>query len=142
AASSACRAATSSISVRGPLMPPAISRRPSIRKPICRNCPSGPGRPTPNPPNDGSPMSAFPAGPREGGGRGPVAVAAAAVVLVLAVLFSLGYGPVSIAPGRVLAILLGVADPADIDMPRDMSIINAVRLPRTVLAILVGAATA
>jgi iron complex transport system permease protein len=75
-------------------------------------------------------------------GREATAILAAALGLAVAVVVSLAVGPVAIAPGRVLGILAGFAPAADADAVRDAVIVLDVRLPRTVLAILVGAATA
>ncbi len=80
---------------------------------------------------------------RSQAGRAAAAILVAAAMLVVAILVSLTVGPVSIAPGRVVGILLHLpADPADADIVRDTIVVLDVRLPRTVLAILVGAATA
>lgn len=75
-------------------------------------------------------------------GRSPVAITVTAAFVAAAAVISLAVGPVAIAPARVIAILLGAADPAAADAARDAVIVLDVRLPRTVLAILVGAATA
>ncbi len=75
-------------------------------------------------------------------GRGATAILLAALALGAAVVVSLAVGPVSIAPGRVVAILLGTVEPGSADAARDAVIVRDIRLPRTVLAILVGAATA
>ncbi len=74
-------------------------------------------------------------------GRSVAAITVAALFVAFAALLSLAVGPVGIAPSRVVAILLHAA-PADVDGARDAIIVLDVRLPRTVLAILVGAATA
>jgi iron complex transport system permease protein len=75
-------------------------------------------------------------------GRGGTAIALAALFVAVAAVTSLAVGPVAIAPARVIAILLHAADPAHADAARDAVIVLDVRLPRTVLAILVGAVTA
>jgi iron complex transport system permease protein len=82
------------------------------------------------------------AGHRWRAGREATAILAAALALAVAVVVSLAVGPVAIAPGRVLGILAGIAPAGDADAVRDAVIVLDVRLPRTVLAILVGAATA
>ena len=86
--------------------------------------------------------AAAPSDLRWSAGRNATAIAAALALLVVAVLVSLGVGPVAIAPGRVTAILFGISGGSEIDAARDSVIVLDVRLPRTVLALLVGAATA
>lgn len=82
------------------------------------------------------------AAPRWRAGREATAILVAALALIVAVIVSLAVGPVAIAPGRVLGILAGLAPTGDAEAVRDAVIVLDVRLPRTVLAILVGAATA
>ncbi len=79
------------------------------------------------------------------GRRGEMAIGAAAVLLVLAVLVSLAVGPVLISPGNVLAILWNAAfgvRSADGMAMRDAVVVLDIRLPRTVLTVLVGASLA
>lgn len=71
-----------------------------------------------------------------------LAIAVAAVLPVAAALASLAIGPVSIAPTRVAAILLHLADGTAAEAGRDALIVLDVRLPRTILGLLVGAGTA
>jgi iron complex transport system permease protein len=69
--------------------------------------------------------------------------AASVALLALAMIASMAIGPVAILPGRVIEILVGAATgslPAD--SARDAIIILDVRLPRTLLGLLVGGATA
>jgi iron complex transport system permease protein len=75
-------------------------------------------------------------------GRSAVAVGLGVLFVAVAAVTSLAVGPVGIAPSRVVAILLHAADPDAANAARDAVIVLDVRLPRTVLAILVGAATA
>ena len=56
------------------------------------------------------------------------------VALVVLAVLSLGAGPVAIAPGRVLEVLLGQQGPAG----TEIAIVRDIRLPRVVLALLVG----
>lgn len=84
----------------------------------------------------------MPTGPATSARRGAAAIALTAAALAMAIVVSLGVGPVGIAPGRVLSILLRTLDPGAVDSARDAIIVLDVRLPRTVLAILVGSATA
>lgn len=81
-----------------------------------------------------------------GGGRrraqvARLSVAAASTLLVVAAIASLAIGPVAIAPARVVAILFGLLDGAT-NAGRDAVIVLDVRLPRTILGVMVGAATA
>jgi iron complex transport system permease protein len=74
-------------------------------------------------------------------------LAAAAVLLVAALLLSLGVGPVAIGPGRILDVVEAtVAAGGRAALPpeygRDASILFDVRAPRTVLGALVGASIA
>jgi iron complex transport system permease protein len=72
-------------------------------------------------------------------------IAALAALLLLAVLASLAIGPVMIAPGRVIGILndaiAGVL-PGDTQAVREAIVVLDLRLPRTILGLLVGAALA
>jgi iron complex transport system permease protein len=71
---------------------------------------------------------------------GPLIFTILVLVLVGAVLMSLGLGAVRIPPGRVVAVLLHDAgDPGSI---RDALVILNIRLPRTLLGLLVGAGLA
>ena len=72
--------------------------------------------------------------------RTAAAIGASAALALATAVLSLGTGPVPIPPDRVLAVLFGAADPAG--PARDAVVVLDVRLPRTVLAALVGAATA
>ncbi len=74
--------------------------------------------------------------------RGAVAVAVACLMLIAAVIASLAIGPVPIAPGRVMEILLHLLSGDFARDGRDAVVILDVRLPRTLLAICVGAGTA
>lgn len=71
-----------------------------------------------------------------------MAIVLACVFVAAAGVTSLAIGPVVIAPARVVAVLFHATDPAQGDAARDAVIVLDIRLPRTVLAILVGAATA
>jgi iron complex transport system permease protein len=86
-------------------------------------------------------MDAPAAGPRRRASRTALGLLAAGILAVVAAVISLGVGPVPISPGRVVEILLqfasGVAEAG-----RDQIVVLDVRLPRTVLAMIVGAATA
>ncbi|MCC6948989.1 MAG: iron ABC transporter permease [Bradyrhizobiaceae bacterium] len=73
--------------------------------------------------------------------RGGLVIAAAAVFLVAALLASLAIGPVYIAPGRVVGTLIDAlagARPSEGTGMRDAVVVLDIRLPRTVLAMLVG----
>jgi iron complex transport system permease protein len=70
-----------------------------------------------------------------------LSIAIGAVLLAFAVVASLAIGPVAIAPKRVISILLGFLD-GTASTGRDAVIVLDVRMPRTVLAVIVGAATA
>lgn len=74
--------------------------------------------------------------------RSRMAVIISAALLFVAVVASLAIGPVSIAPGRVLEILARFLTGDTARDARDAVVVLDVRLPRTVLAILVGAALA
>lgn len=73
--------------------------------------------------------------------RGMLAIAVAVGLTLIAAVASVSIGPVPIAPLRVLAILLHPAA-ADPTAARDAVIVWDVRLPRTLLGLVVGAATA
>jgi iron complex transport system permease protein len=73
--------------------------------------------------------------------RAMLAIGGAAVLLAVAAALSLGLGPVRIAPGEVLAILLRAAT-GSAERARETVVVLDVRLPRTLLGMLVGAATA
>ena len=83
--------------------------------------------------------AALPASDRAGR-RIAFAVGASAILALAAAVLSLGVGPVPIPPARVLAILIG--GDAGAGSLREAIVIHDVRLPRTVLAALVGAVTA
>lgn len=77
--------------------------------------------------------------------RSATIIFAAGVLLLLAVLASLAIGPVLIPPSDVIAILANAASgvrPAEGIAMRDAVVIVDVRLPRTVLTVLVGASLA
>jgi iron complex transport system permease protein len=83
------------------------------------------------------PSSGWPARRRIAG------IAVTLCLLAIAAMASLATGPVAIPPGQVLSILADAAGgtlPAD--ATRDTIVILDVRLPRTILAMIVGAATA
>lgn len=85
-------------------------------------------------------MFAGPAGDRSGRARllcGVLAALAAAVALL-----SVASGPTGFMPGHALAVLFGTADPSNPALARDTLVIMEIRLPRTVLGLLVGAALA
>jgi iron complex transport system permease protein len=88
--------------------------------------------------------TAIPAVPRTANRRVATAVSAAACLAAVAAILSLAIGPVPIAPGRVVAILFQAAlGGSDGEAAlRDTIVILDVRLPRTILAMLVGAGTA
>jgi iron complex transport system permease protein len=69
-------------------------------------------------------------------------IAVAALLPLTAAVASLAIGPVSISPMRVAAILLHLADGSAAEAGRDAIIVLDVRLPRTILGLLVGAGTA
>lgn len=71
-------------------------------------------------------------------GRGRLALVVFAVLLVATALVSVMTGPV---PLSVRTVLDAIFSPASVDL-RDLAIVWSVRLPRTVLAILVGGALA
>ena len=77
-------------------------------------------------------------------GRVGLGMAALAAVLAAALLCSLGIGAVGLEPGTILSILLA---PLGIDLPwsfapRDEAVLYAIRMPRTLLGLLVGAGLA
>jgi iron complex transport system permease protein len=77
--------------------------------------------------------------------RGGVVIAGAAFLLVLAVLASLAIGPVVISPSDVIRILTEGASgarPSAGTAMRDAIVVLDIRLPRTVLALLVGSTLA
>lgn len=78
---------------------------------------------------------------RRRGGR--IAGVVLAIALVLAALSAVATGPVAIAPARVFAVLAdafsGAGDPA---YARESLVLFSIRLPRIVLAMLIGAALA
>jgi iron complex transport system permease protein len=73
--------------------------------------------------------------------RGGLVIAGTAIFLVIAIFASLAIGPVVIAPAEVIRILVegatGTRPSAGIAM-RDAIVVLDIRLPRTVLAVLVG----
>jgi iron complex transport system permease protein len=73
--------------------------------------------------------------------RAVLAITIAAALALVAAIASVSIGPVPIAPLRVLTILLHPAAAGDA-MARDAVIVWNVRLPRTLLGLAVGAATA
>ncbi len=76
-----------------------------------------------------------------GGAQTGFAIFAGLVLLTgLAILLSLGLGAVRIPPGRVLGILVGVSD--DPALARNALVVLNIRLPRTLLGLLVGASLA
>jgi iron complex transport system permease protein len=75
--------------------------------------------------------------------RGAIGIAAATLMLLVAMTASLAIGPVAIAPGRVLKILFRAATGTlPVDAARDVIVVLDIRLPRTLLGVIVGAATA
>ena len=66
-------------------------------------------------------------------------LAGLAILLVAAALLSLGLGAIRIPPGRVLDVLTRGSDPA---LARDALVIINIRLPRTLLGLMVGAGLA
>src|SRR5512143_2687368 len=77
---------------------------------------------------------AFRARPLPGGG--PARLALLALVLVLALVLSIALGAARLPPGTVLSALIGRAAPSD------QAIVLQLRLPRAVVAALVGGALA
>lgn len=76
--------------------------------------------------------------------RGLLAVGGFAAVLLLAFLLAVGYGALAIAPGPALAIL---AAPLGLELPWEFTrqqeaVMTAIRLPRAVAGVLVGASLA
>lgn len=77
--------------------------------------------------------------------RGGLVIVAAAAFLAMAVLASLAIGPVFIAPPRVLGVLadgLAGTRPVEVVPMRDAVVVLDIRLPRTMLGLLVGAGLA
>jgi len=77
--------------------------------------------------------------------RGAAVLAAGGLLLVVAALASLAIGPIFIAPGDILSILFDAVRGIQPDTPmamRDATVVLDIRLPRTVLAVLVGATLA
>jgi iron complex transport system permease protein len=70
---------------------------------------------------------------------GALVLAGLAALMLGVALLSLGMGAIRIPPGRVLAVLLGGQDPA---LARDAVVILNIRLPRTLLGLMVGAGLA
>jgi iron complex transport system permease protein len=73
-------------------------------------------------------------------GRGAIVLAGAGTLLILAILGSLAIGPVVISPADVLRILVDGATgtrPTTGTAMRDAIVVLDIRLPRTVLAVLV-----
>ncbi len=79
------------------------------------------------------------------GRRGGTMIVGAAILLVLAAIASLAIGPIMISPGRIVSILVdasqGFRASEGLAM-RDTVVVLDIRLPRTVLSALVGAALA
>lgn len=76
--------------------------------------------------------------------RAPAGLALAAILLLIAIFASLAVGPVTVAPGRVVQILFdamfGIR--SDATALRETIVVLDVRLPRMILALLVGASLA
>jgi len=73
--------------------------------------------------------------------RGGLVITAAAIFLAAAILASLAMGPVYIAPGNVIGTIMDAlagARPSEPTAVRDAVVVLDIRLPRTVLAMLVG----
>lgn len=75
-----------------------------------------------------------------GGGRGALILAALAALVLAVALLSIGMGAIRIPPGRVLAALSGGGD--DPALARDAMVVLNIRLPRTLLGLMVGAGLA
>jgi len=73
-----------------------------------------------------------------------VAFVLLAFLVVAVAVASLGLGAVAIPPGRTLAVLWSFVSgaPLDQDMTRDAVVILTIRLPRSLLGLMVGAALA
>jgi iron complex transport system permease protein len=110
------------------------------------------GPPDSPPPRDGTTSPPVPApaplpgevlrGPRLARWRRRTVLGLLVVVLLIAFVANLGAGAVSIPPGEVLDILLRHAGLTDGDAHRFDAVVWQIRLPRAVLAALVGAALA
>ena len=74
--------------------------------------------------------------------RSAVAIAALAVLVLAAAVVAVGVGPVPVSPGRVLEVLTGSDGGDGGPQPADARIIRRVRLPRVLLAMVVGVALA
>ncbi|MCK0195392.1 iron ABC transporter permease [Ancylobacter sp. 6x-1] len=74
--------------------------------------------------------------------RGALGLAVCAVLLVLAMLASLAIGPVTIAPARVMEVLLAALQGERAAGVREAIVVLDIRLPRTLLGLLVGMALA
>ncbi len=74
--------------------------------------------------------------------RAALAIGGASALLAAAIVASLAIGPVAIAPGRVLDIMLHILSGDFARDSRESVVVLDVRLPRTLLAICVGAGTA
>lgn len=75
--------------------------------------------------------------------RGAIGVGATALFTLAVMLLSLAIGPVAIPFGRILEVLAGSAGGSlPVDATRDAIVIFDIRLPRTLLGMVVGAATA
>lgn len=71
--------------------------------------------------------------------RGAVACVALAACLCLSVVAATSAGPVRVPFGRVVSIVLGGAGPAHAGSERDVLVVQQIRLPRVLVAMLVGA---
>jgi iron complex transport system permease protein len=89
-------------------------------------------------PGPEDPTTPAPAAPAHGRRRRVVALASLAIVTALAALAALSLGSVRLSPADVVTALV---DPAGAD-PRTLRVMEAVRVPRTVAALLSGAALA
>src|SRR5690606_17691456 len=79
-----------------------------------------------------------PAGDRSGRA---IAVGAGLVALVCAAaILSIASGPAGFIPGRALSVMFGMTDTGSPEFARDALVVVDIRLPRTILAALVGAA--
>ena len=92
--------------------------------------------------NDGAARPAAAAARRRR--RGEMAIPALAVVATAAFVVAVGWGAVSISPGQLISILAGTLG---LDLPwsygqREETVLMAIRLPRAVLGVIVGAALA
>jgi iron complex transport system permease protein len=61
-----------------------------------------------------------------------------AAVLAGLTIFSIGHGPLAIAPGRVVEILVAAVKRESLSASRDALVVLDIRLPRTLLAIMIG----